>query len=897
MFKHHYKTTLQFFKISCFGFILIFFFAVANAQQSATYEEAISKADKLLTEKNYQDAKGYYQMALKLKPNDDYAKEKIELIVEELKGQKAKEEEYYQIIDLADVYYDENAFDKAIQHYNKALNVIPGDEYASGRIKEINRLRSEEKERIEAYDAEMAVGNSLLNENKFEEAIYHFSDALGYFPSKQQPREQIKLAEQLKAEYENNKYIFETEVEEAERYLLIKDYATALVHYEKALAIFADDKELSSKIKKIRPEAESQKKFNDIVQAADEMYINKDLIRARTKYGEAQKIRPEDSYPKDMISKIDELLTLHKKDIDKSYKNALASADSLFNLKEYNPAKGAYSMALEFKPNESYPSTRIKEIEKLIEDQRKAFEADYANKIKKADELYSAKQYMQAQELYEMALTIKPEDEYPEQKLADIKQQLILIAEQEKLNNQYQDLIAEGDHLFNNQQFDLAMKKYTEAQTIKSMESYPRERIDEINALLLAAIQQKELEENYSNQIILAARLFNEDKLNEANDAYANALLLKPNEILPKEQMAKIEKIKAERIRQNEIEEEYQALLASGDSLQLLFLYDDAISRFQIAQDLKPDDEVAAQRLLKARQQKSNYEREQMLKQNYETAIKNGEQYLLDENYELALSEFKTASALKPNEIYPKNKIAQVESTLQKLETEKEQRYIEALTKANNYFDQKSYQEAVIQYKIASSIKPDDEFASMRIAECNTLLAEIQLKIKNEYNITIADADKLYAVKIFDKAIQAYQDAELIKPDETYPREMIKKITKLIEDNAIVDVINQLVVINSGVEESFKFEPIKINVRKTNYVLIKARSLDGRSFKLIFNYGSGGSKNGGFVLQVPAGEDFNDFIVRVGNQYKWFSEDNDWISIYPENGNIEISLVRISSSD
>lgn len=884
-------------KAASIGIFLLFFFAAANAQQAGTYEEAIAKADQSFKEKNYQDAKGYYQMALKIKPDDGYSKEKISVIVEQMKGQKAKEEEYYQIIDLADVYYDENAFDKAIQQYNKALLVIPGDEYASGKIKEINRLRKEEKDRIEAYDAEMAEGNKLLSENKFEEAIYHYSDALAYFPSKQQPREQIKLAEQLKTEYDNNKYIFDTEVEEAERYLLIKDYATALVHYEKAQSLFPDDKEINAKIKKIRPEAESQKKYNDVVQAADELYINKDLVNAKLKYGEAQKIRPEDSYPKDMISKIDEQLAMQSKDVDKSYKNAVASADSLYNLKEYNPAKGAYSMALVFKPNESYPSNQIKEIDKQIEAQRKAFEADYSNKIAKADELYNQAQYQQAKELYEMALTIKPEDEYPKQKLADIEQQLALLAEQEKLNNQYQDLIAEGDRLFNNQQYDLAMKKYTEAQAIKSMDNYPQQKINEITTLLLAASQQKELEEKYSNQIILAARLLNEDKLDEATEAYSNALLLKPNETLPKEQMAKIEEIKADRFRQKEIEKEYKAYLASGDSLQALFLYDGAIAQFQQAQDLKPGDEVSAQRLLKARQQKVNYENEQTLKQNYEAAIKNGDQNLKDENYELALSEYKTASGLKPNEIYPKNKIAQVESILQKMEAEKEQRYTDAISKANNFFDQQSYQEAVIQYKIASSIKPNDEFAAKRVADCNTLLAEKQRKIKNDYDIAIADADKLYAVKIYDKAIQAYQDAELIKPDETYPREMIKKITKLIEDNAIVDVINQAVIIKSGVEETFKFEPIKISVRKTNYVLIKARSLDGKSFKLIFNYGAGGSKNGGFVLQVPEGEDFNDFIVRVGNQYKWFSEDNNWISIYPENGDIEISLVRISTSD
>ena len=65
------------------------------------------------------------------------------------------------------------------------------------------------------------------------------------------------------------------------------------------------------------------------------------------------------------------------------------------------------------------------------------------------------------------------------------------------------------------------------------------------------------------------------------------------------------------------------------------------------------------------------------------------------------------------------------------MEAEKEQRYNDALAKANNLFDQQNYQEAVIQYKIASSIKPDDEFAAKRVAECNTLLAEKLRKIKN----------------------------------------------------------------------------------------------------------------------------------------------------------------------
>ena len=58
--------------------------------------------------------------------------------------------------------------------------------------------------------------------------------------------------------------------------------------------------------------------------------------------------------------------------------------------------------------------------------------------------------------------------------------------------------------------------------------------------------------------------------------------------------------------------------------------------------------------------------------------------------------------------------------------------------------------------------------------------------------------------------------------------------------------------------------------------------------------GSKKGKNGGFVIQVNEGEEFNDYIVRVGNQYKWFAEDNNWFTLHPENGDVEISMLRIS---
>ena len=126
---------------------------------------------------------------------------------------------------------------------------------------------------------------------------------------------------------------------------------------------------------------------------------------------------------------------------------------------------------------------------------------------------------------------------------------------------------------------------------------------------------------------------------------------------------------------------------------------------------------------------------------------------------------------------------------------------------------------------------------------------------------------------------------------------MIDKITKYIEENAITDIVNKTWVVASKSTEKLTFEPVPINVRKSNYLLVKAKSLTGKPASVIFSYGSSTGKNGGFVVTIPEGEQSNDFIIRVGNQYKWFSEDNNWLEIYPENGDIELTLVRISTSN
>ena len=867
------------------------------AQQASNYSEAIKVADQLLKEKKYLDAKSYYQLALKYKSNDEYANKQISTIVATLKDRVEVEDEYLDVIDLADVLWEENAYDRALEQYKRALEIIPGDQYATERIAEINRIKAEEKDRLNGFVTAMELGNELLTQRKYDEAIASFQEAQRLFPDREAPAEKMELARQLKADNATKLEVFTQEMEEAGRYLLIKNYVVALEHYEKARQLFPDDAEVNAKIGSISDQAVQQRKYNDQVALADELYISKDFMSAKAAYREAEKIWPETGYPADMISRIDDQLAEQMKNLDENYRKAVRSADSLLAASDHEGARAGYNLALTLKPSESYPKTKLREIENYFQEQRKAFEANYSTMIANADSLLAAQSLDAAEIQYKFALTIKPEDTYPVAKLEEISQLRKDLAEQARLNASYQEVIAEADDLFAKGHYDLAIKKYTEAQQIKSMEAYPQERIAAIRQLLLDAEKQRELDEKYGNLMVIGTRLLQEDKLEEARSSYSNALEIKPFEILPKQQIARIDSTLESRRIAAETEVIYQAQLREGDSLMELFQYDAAIVAFEAAEKTKPGDRTAPEKLLNARTVKRNYERAIARDAKFNEAIARGDQYMASESYELAKAEYLVAQETKPEEYYPKQQLAEIEITLKKLEAEKEQRYRDAIVKADNYFQQANYQDAVIQYKSAKSIKPEESYPQRKIEECNTLLAEELRRVKARYDLAIADADKLYASKIYDKAIQAYQEAQVIKPDETYPGEMIARITSFIEENAIVDVMREVMTINSGVTQRFDFEPVRINVRKSNYVLVKARNLSGNDFKIIFTYGSNNGKNGGFVVQVPPEEKYNDFIIRVGNQYKWFAEDNNWLSVYPENGDIEIKMIRISAGD
>ncbi len=469
MNKTHTLNPAGFFTALVFIILSVTLFAPQiHAQQAKTYDEAIIMGDKYYKQGKLLDAKAYYQMALKFKKDDSYAKSKTEEIVKKLQEQFDNEEKYYDIIDRADDFFDNNSLDAALIQYKEALKVIPGDNYAKEQIAKINRIKKEEADKQAAFKEARNKALELTGKRDYKGALEQLKKADALYPGNKEIDAQITQVKQMLTQQKLNLKKADEEVHLAGRYLLIKNYAEALAHYRVADSLVPGNPNILLKIKETEPKAKIQAKYNKLSEEADKLYMAKNYMAARQKYSEAEKIWPENSYPKEMILRIDEMLQKQKMHLEENYQLAIRHADSLFLQKEFENAKAEYNMALTLKPDEQYPKQKLKEIDDYFAMQKKKLEENYQAVISTADSLLSKNLFDEAIEKYTLAMQVKPSDPYPARQLKQAETAKEKYLEEEKLNLKYNAVIAEADRLYDNGQYDLAINKNKEDQKLKT---------------------------------------------------------------------------------------------------------------------------------------------------------------------------------------------------------------------------------------------------------------------------------------------------------------------------------------------------------------------------------------------------------------------------------------------
>ena len=807
------------------------------------YKAAIAKGDAAITAKTYAAAKAAFNEAIGYKPSEQYPKDKLAEVEKALadeaaeKDRLAKEKEletkYKAAVAKGDAALKAKTYAAAKTAYNEALTLKSTEQYPKDKIAEIDALIAKEmgaKELDDKYKAALAKGDAAFKTKAYEDAKAGYNEAIGFKPAEAYPKSQLaaidKAIADAAAKDAADQARLAKEKELAEKYaaaiakgdaaLGAKDYEAAKTGYNEALALKATEKYPKDKITEINAilakemgAKELEKKYADAISKGDAGLSAKEYAVAKTQYTAALALKPSEQYPKDKLAEVEkalaEIAAANKgKELEAKYTAAIAKGDAAFTAKTYAAAKTAYNEALTYKPSEQYPKDKVAEIETLLAGdaaekarlaKEKELQAKYNAAIAKGDAALKAKTYAAAKTAYNEALAVKPGEQYPTDKLSEIDSLMDAAAsekDRQAVEAKYKSAIAKGDAALKAKTYAAAKTAYNEALAVKPGEQYPTDKLSEIDALMDAAASEKDrqaIDAKYKSAIAKGDAALKAKTYEAAKTAYNDALGIKSAEQYPKDKLAEIEKILAELANKDaagkQLNEKYLAAVAKGDAALASKDYDGAKAAYNEALGLKsaekyPKDKIASIDAMLAKEAGAKE-----LEEKYKAAVTKGDADFTAKDYAAAKTAYSEASTLKPSEQYPKDQLVKVNAALGDIaKTQAVQaKYDAAVVKADGILAKKDYNNAILAYKEAQAIKPNEPYPGNKISEINSIVDGLaKAKAKDaEYQEIIAKGDKLFELKDYKSAKNKYLDASLVKPTEKYPKDRVAEIDVLLK--------------------------------------------------------------------------------------------------------------------
>ncbi|MEI6899809.1 MAG: hypothetical protein WCL00_08025, partial [Bacteroidota bacterium] len=731
----------------------------ANEQD---YQKYLGSGDTYFKAKDYLNAKSAYQQAIDLKPGDQLAKDKLKQTMDLLRSQKAQNMLYDIAIAGAEKLYQAKEYEKAKSEYEKASKMLPDDKYAKERINEIIRIMVAKQEKDELYSKAVAAGDKFFGLKNWQGSLLQFQSASLIKPDEKYPKDKIaELTVLIKTQKEQEE-AYKKAIAAADNLFQGNSYNDSKKEYQNALSIKPLESYPASRIKQIDEilsgKLRADQEYDRLVSAGDSLYIDKKFIGAKANYQQALKIKPGESYPKEMIAKVENAMVNQEagqKAIDEAYQAAISAADKLLSEKSYDRAKTEYQNALSIKPAEKYPSDKINEIAAIIAgmDKQKSLDDQFNSLIAGAEKLFTDKNYTVSKAEFDKASQLKPEEKYPRDKIIEINK---IIAEQTQAKSrgdQYSKHLEQADHFYDIKSYEQSKFQYQLALQIKPGEEYPAGKIAELDKIIAGLAAQKAIDDQYKNIVFNADKLLNAKSYSEAKSEYEKALTVKQNEDYPKKRIDEINRYYAGLAAEKEKEEKFKSIIAKADQFFIEKSYEPSRSQYSEAQLIKPNDQYTKGRIAEIDRILADLNRQKSLDDQYTNLLAEGDAKLAGKSYPEAKVKYQSALVLKPDQTYPKDKIKEIDQALADLSKTQalELQYQTAITQADKLLAAKSYDQAKVQYNTALSLKPDEGYPKEKVAMIDDILADIakQKALDDQYKGIVLEADKLFTAKSF----------------------------------------------------------------------------------------------------------------------------------------------------
>ena len=288
--------------------------------------------------------------------------------------------------------------------------------------------------------------------------------------------------------------------------------------------------------------------------------------------------------------------------------------------------------------------------------------------------------------------------------------------------------------------------------------------------MLSANIAQAQNSESYESLMKKGNEKYGAKDYISAKTYYEMALKQKANDPTAKQKLSEtVKKIQEDGARQ----EVFYAHLDEGDRLNGMQKYEEALTEYEAALAVFPDDKYvtaqaeAIRAILKERQDKQDA---------FDLAMSQGETLLEEENFDAAIMQFEAAKEIFPNDKLPKEKLADAKKKKQ-LYAEKTARFDKLMEEANQFGLRKNYDAAIGKIDEALTLFPNDLNANAKRNEYQAAKG-----VTDQYNGIIAEADRLYEAKAYREAKAQYQSALAVVSGDPYATDMLSRLDPLIAE-------------------------------------------------------------------------------------------------------------------
>ena len=771
-----------------------------KAAQDTKIKELIAAGDKAAASSKLDEAKTKYEEALTLK-QDPLVKIKLDGINSKLAETKSKEQakaKYDALISEASSLQASNKLPEAKAKYQEAGKLDPTQTVPPTKIKEIDDLIAKgaaDKQKTEKYNALITAAEQLQTLGKLKEAKAKYQEAGTIDPTQTVPKQKITEIDNLIAgetAAADKKLKVDKLIADGTALLTKNDLDNSKLKFEEVLKLDASNSVAQAKINEIntkqnalKGQAEKDKQFELLKTEGFKLATDKKWGEAKTKLNEANTIKVDPTVTA-KLKEIDAALMADKQKIDK-YNTAITSAEQLQTSGKLKEAKAKYQEAGTIDPTQNIPKQKISEIDNLL-----AGDAATAEKKAKVDKLITEgtalltkNDLVNSKLKFDEALKLDASNVLAQAKINEINTKQNALKGQAEKDKQFDLLKTEGFKLATEKKWSEAKTKLEEANTIKADPTVSA-KIKEIDAAIKANDSQAQLEKDYTKLISDGDALVNSKNYDGAIVKYKEAQTKKPTENLPKTKIAEIEELKKNSSNQAQTDSKFKALMAEGDKFVVAKNYVDAIKKFNEALVLKPSEKEPVDKAKAAEELAKNQGSEE--KKNYEKIFVVAEKAILDKDYQKAKDLIERAKSFNkqlnivPNDKRPDDLLAKINS----LELADKQ-YKEKIVIAETAEKAKDYKKAIQAYEAAKVIKPEEVIPPQKIEELSKLIAAQSSDAeKNKlYNAAMLLGEKQIKEKKYSDALLSFQNALTIKVGDAPAKAKISEVQQLIDNQSV----------------------------------------------------------------------------------------------------------------